>query len=256
VRLHGIIGSDPLGRGLTMAATAATLENAFTANGVKAVGLMINSPGGSPVQSSYIHDRIRSLAKENGVRVFTFAEDVAASGGYMLLISGDETFAHAHSIVGSIGVVAAGFGFDKMIEKIGVDRRVYTAGTQKAMLDPFQPERADDVEHLKKLQAEVHKGFVAMVKERRRAKLNGSDDALFNGAFWTGATAKELGLIDGLGDVRSVMRERYGEDVELKVFAPRSGLRLFGRSPPSVAIDPAALIASLEERAQWSRFGL
>ncbi|HAH11254.1 MAG TPA: S49 family peptidase [Alphaproteobacteria bacterium] len=258
VRLTGVIGTDQFGRGLSLGAMAETLERAFTAGKPKAVALLINSPGGSPVQSGLLHDRIRALSAQHRVKVFAFAEDVAASGGYMLMLAGDELFAHAHSIIGSIGVVSAGFGFDRMIEKIGVDRRVYTAGTSKAMLDPFQPERESDVAHLKALQAEVHDGFVAMVKGRRAGRLQHDDQTLFNGAFWTGATAKTMGLVDSIGDVRGIMRASFGEDVVLRVFAPRSGWRLFNREAPaaSALLAPQQWLAALEERQLWARYGL
>ena len=199
------------------------------------------------MQSALIHDRIRALAKEKGIKVLTFAEDVAASGGYMLALAGDEIYAHENSIVGSIGVVSAGFGFDKLIEKIGVERRVHTAGERKAMLDPFKPEDPRDAAHLEALQREVHESFKAMVRTRRDGKLKGDEKELFTGAFWTGAKAKELGLIDGLGDLRSICRAKFGDKVEFRVVTPRrswfsldalrqpragrTGLKRLGREP-------------------------
>lgn len=256
VKLNGVIGTESFGRGLNLAAVAGTLERAFTTGKPKAVAIAINSPGGSPVQSALIHDRIRALAEENKVKVFAFAEDVAASGGYMLMLAGDETFAHEFSVVGSIGVVSGAFGFDKLIEKIGVDRRVYTAGESKAMLDPFRPEKPEDVAKLKAMLAEVHEGFIARVKDRRSGKLKDTDDALFNGAIWSGPQAKENGLVDGLGDLRSVMRAKFGEDVELRVYAPRTGFRLFGRPSPSAVAAPDQWLNALENRGLWSRFGV
>jgi signal peptide peptidase SppA len=256
VKLSGTIGSESFGRGLNLAAVAGTLERAFTTGKPKAVALLINSPGGSPVQSALIHDRIRALAEENKVKVFTFAEDVAASGGYMLMLAGDEVFAHEFSVIGSIGVVSGNFGFDKLIEKIGVDRRVYTAGDSKAMLDPFRPEKPEDVAKLKALLSEVHSGFIARVKARRAGKLKDADEALFNGAIWSGPQAKANGLVDDLGDLRSVMRARFGGDVELKVYAPRAGFSLFRRSSPTAASAPDAWLNALENRGLWSRFGV
>ncbi|MFM9865751.1 MAG: S49 family peptidase, partial [Micropepsaceae bacterium] len=222
---------------------------------------VINSPGGSPVQAALIHDRIRALAKERGIKVMTFAEDVAASGGYMLALAGDEIYAHPNSIVGSIGVVSAGFGFEKLIEKIGVDRRVYHAGERKAMLDPFKPEDPKDVAHLESLQREVHESFKQMVRDRRANKLTADEKDLFSGAFWTGAKAKEMGLIDGLGDLRTICRQKFGDKVEFQVITPRRpwfSLDTFtSRSDHEPRADFATgMIAALEERALWSRFGL
>jgi signal peptide peptidase SppA len=256
VKLNGVIGTESFGRGLNLAAVAGTLERAFTTGKPKAVALTINSPGGSPVQSALIHDRIRALADENKVPVFAFAEDVAASGGYMLMLAGDELIAHEFSVIGSIGVVSGAFGFDKLIDKIGVDRRVYTAGTSKAMLDPFRPEKPEDVEKLKAILGAVHDGFIARVKSRRHGKLKDADEALFNGAIWSGPQAKENGLVDGLGDLRSAMRARFGGEIELRVYAPRTGFSLFRRTPPSAAAAPEAWLNALENKGMWSRFGL
>lgn len=256
VKMNGVIGSESFGRGLNLAAVAGTLERAFTTGKPKAVAIVINSPGGSPVQSALIHDRIRALAAENKVKVFAFAEDVAASGGYMLMLAGDELFAHEFSVIGSIGVVSGNFGFDKLIEKIGVDRRVYTAGESKAMLDPFRPERPEDVAKLKAMLSEVHAGFIARVKSRRQGKLKDTDAALFEGAIWSGPQAKANGLVDDLGDLRTVMRARFGADVELKLYAPRTGFSLFRRSSPGVAQSPDAWLNALENRGLWSRFGV
>jgi signal peptide peptidase SppA len=256
VKLNGVIGTESFGRGLNLAAVAGTLERAFTTGKPKAVAIVVNSPGGSPVQSALIHDRIRALAEENKVKVFAFAEDVAASGGYMLMLAGDEVFAHEFSVIGSIGVVSGNFGFDKLIEKIGVDRRVYTAGESKAMLDPFRPEKPDDVARLKEMLTEVHAGFIARVKARRAGKLKDTDAALFEGAIWSGPQAKAKGLIDDLGDLRGVMRARFGKDVELKLYAPKTGWSLFGRSSPSAAQAPDAWLNALENRGLWSRFGV
>jgi signal peptide peptidase SppA len=265
VRLYGAIGmgSFPGQAGLSLAGVAAQLETAFEVEDAKAVALLIKSPGGSPAQSHMMYQRIRALAAEHKRPVFAFIEDVGASGGYMLACAADEIFADPTSIVGSIGVVSAGFGFTGLIEKLGVERRVYTSGTSKAMLDAFTPERADDVARLKDLQADVHEVFIDLVKASRGGRLTGADADLFNGAFWTGRKALELGLVDGLGDVRAVMRQRFGDEVELKlVQAPsRGGLLRYlvpGLAAPASAslIDADQLMGALEARALWSRYGL
>ena len=214
VRLAGVIGfSTPLRPGLTLAGIARTLERAFAVRNAAAVALVINSPGGSPVQSHLIFRRIRELAKEHNRRVIAFVEDAAASGGYMLACAADEIIADPNSIVGSIGVVGGSFGFDKLIAKIGVERRLYTSGEHKAMLDPFLPEDPSDVERLKKLQREIHEDFIALVKSRRGDKLQRSGRDLFSGEYWTGRRALEFGLVDAIGDLRSSLRERFGDKV-------------------------------------------
>jgi len=256
VRLEGIIGGlGPLRRGLTLARLARGLERAFALDGVDTVALAINSPGGSPVQSALIHGRIRALATEHEVRVIAFVEDLAASGGYWLALAGDEIVADPASIVGSIGVVTAGFGFAEAIERLGIERRVHTAGERKAMLDPFRPETAADVAHLEALQADIHEGFKAIVRERRGTRLKGDDTELFSGAFWTGRRARELGLIDALGDLRAVMRARLGERVRFKVMGDERGWlrRRLGRGGDAWAGN---LIAAVEERLWWGRYGL
>lgn len=262
VRLSGAIGmGSGLRPSLTLASVAGSLEKAFSTPGAKEVALIVNSPGGSPVQSRLIHQRIRQLAKEKELGVAVFVEDVAASGGYMLACAGDEIVADPSSIVGSIGVVSAGFGFDRAIEKLGVDRRLYTSGENKAILDPFSPEKADDVERLKELQREVHEQFIALVKERRGATLSDHPD-LFTGAFWTGASALDLGLVDRLGDLRTTMRERWGDKVVLQAITPKTSLikRLTGRADGVGGGFGAGLaeeaIAAIETRALWSRYGL
>lgn len=262
MRLSGPIGAVmPLRTGLAMAGVAPMLERAFSMPGARAVALVINSPGGSAAQSHLIFRRIRAYAEEKNLPVFAFVEDAAASGGYMIACAADEIFADPTSIVGSIGVVSASFGFDRLIERIGVERRVHTAGTNKAMLDPFQPEKPEDVERLKDLQRRIHEVFVGLVRSRRGAKLDEANGDLFSGAFWVGAEALNLGLVDGLGDIRTVLRQRFGEKVRLRVIEPaRPSLlaRLLGRRSPgqSSLIDPAEVVGVLEERAAWSRLGL
>ncbi len=270
LRFTGPIGmATPLRPGLSLATAANAIEKAFKASKTPAVAISINSPGGSPVQSHLIYKRIRQLATETGKKVHVFCEDVAASGGYFLALAGDEIHADPSSVVGSIGVISAGFGLDKAIERLGVERRVYTAGLSKGSLDPFLPEKSEDVERLKALQRDVHDLFIGIVKERRSAKLNGPDAELFSGAFWSGPRAHELGLVDGLGDMRSRMRELYGETVRLQVIpmekrsllsrlgrsaAPSLPLGSIGQSLSSGLTDDA--ISALETRAMWSRFGL
>jgi signal peptide peptidase SppA len=263
VRLTGVIGfSTPLRPGLTLAGIARTLERAFATRNAPAVAVSINSPGGSPVQSHLIFRRIRELAKEKGRRVIAFVEDAAASGGYMIACAADEIIADPHSIVGSIGVVGSSFGFDKAMAKLGIDRRLYTSGEHKAMLDPFLPENADDVERLKKLQREIHDDFIGLVKSRRGGKLNGPENDLFSGEYWTGRRALELGLVDGIGELRGVLRERFGDKVVTPLVSAERGW--FGRRVPGVG-GPLGLlqgglaedlISALEARAMWARYGL
>src|SRR5216110_3534035 len=225
VRLSGVIGAvTPLRPGLTLAGIAKTLERAFATKHAKAVGLVINSPGGSPVQSRQIYLRIRQLAAEKKLPVLVFVEDVAASGGYMIACAGDEIFCDPSSILGSIGVVGGSFGFQEMIRKIGVERRLYTAGEHKATLDPFLPENPDDVARLKALQREIHAIFIALVNGSRGSRLKGADDVLFTGEYWAGETSVSLGLADAIGDLRSTVRARYGDKVLTPLIAPPSGM--------------------------------
>lgn len=264
VRLSGAIGmGSPLRPGMTLAGLGPVIERAFAVKGAAAVALVINSPGGSPVQSALIHNRIRTLAERNERKVFTFCEDVAASGGYYLALAGDEIHADVSSIVGSIGVVSAGFGFVEAIGKLGVERRVYTAGESKSRLDPFKPEKPEDVAHLRAIQEDVHDSFKTVVRNRRGARLKGDDKELFSGNFWSGRQALEIGLIDGLGDIDTIMRERFGDKVRLRPMGPSGGWlrRRFSAPPgmhgaeraPTLAED---ILATIETRALWSRFGL
>lgn len=269
VRLTGTIGfSTPLKPGLTLAGTARNLERAFGIKKAKAVALVINSPGGSPVQSHLIYRRIRQLSQEKKIPVLAFVEDVGASGGYMIACAADEIFCDASSIMGSIGVVGASFGLDKAIKKIGIERRVYTAGKRKVMLDPFLPESADDVRRLKAIQENIHEAFIALVKERRGGRLRGQESALFSGEYWDGKQAVELGLADGIDDLRGYLRRRYGEKVRTPLIAERGW---FGRRVPGVDMgQPGALadmdvigkglaesaLSAIEARAIWARYGL
>jgi signal peptide peptidase SppA len=265
VRLSGVIGAvTPLRPGMSLAGVARMLERAFAVKNAKAVALVINSPGGSPVQSRQIYLRIRQLAEEKKLPVLVFVEDVAASGGYMIACAGDEIFCDPSSILGSIGVVGGSFGFQELIKKLGIERRLYTAGTHKAMLDPFLPENPDDVARLKALQREIHDIFIALVKGSRGARLKGADDVLFTGEYWAGDTSVALGLADAIGDLRSTLRARYGEKVQTPLIAPASGMLsgLLGRRSPgaigaweNTANLPEEVISALESRAIWAKFG-
>jgi serine protease SohB len=265
VRLAGAIGiSTPLKPGLTMANVARSLERAFSMSNIKGVALAINSPGGAAVQSHLIFKRIRALADEKKVPVFAFVEDVAASGGYMIACAADEIICDNSSIVGSIGVIGGSFGFDKLIDKIGVERRLYTSGERKGMLDPFLPEKTDDVERLHAIQCDIHDSFIELVKSRRGIKLDSRETALFSGEYWAGRRGLELGLVDAIGDLRGVLRERFGDKVRAPLIADRG---FFGRRVPGVAVGGLVslwggpnlaedLITALETRALWARYGL
>jgi signal peptide peptidase SppA len=265
VRLVGAIGVGGLRPGLSLAGTAEALEKAFTLSKLPAVVILVNSPGGSPVQSNLIFGRIRSLAAEHKKKVYVFAEDVAASGGYFLSVAGDEIYADPSSIIGSIGVISASFGLDKAIKRFDVERRVYTAGTNKGALDPFQPEKPEDVALIKGIQKDIHDVFIGVVKERRAGKLKEPDSVLFSGAFWSAKQALEFGLIDGVTDPRTKMRELFGAKVQLRLVPlakPSLISRLRGApAGGSLGVDigaalPGAALETLEERALWARFGL
>tara|TARA_R110000868_G_scaffold11981_44_gene58230 strand:+ start:1364 stop:2230 length:867 start_codon:yes stop_codon:yes gene_type:complete len=262
IRLSGVIASGShLRPGLNLAAIAPALEKAFSYKDAPAVAIIVNSPGGSPVQSNLIFQRIRQLADEKEKTVLVFVEDVAASGGYFIAVAGDEIIADPSSVVGSIGVISASFGLNKAISKLGVDRRVYTSGKSKSTLDPFLPEKKEDVAHLKQLQEEIHETFIDVVKSRRADVLKEDDETLFNGLFWTGKTALSLGLIDGIGELRSTLKERYGEKTRLKLIDTKKGFgmrRLFGGSSQDNLARHLSdgVIGSLEDRAIWARFGL
>lgn len=279
IRMTGTIGmSTPLRPGLSLAGTAAGIEKAFEMSKIPAVAIIINSPGGSPVQSSLIFNRLRQLADEKKKKIYVFCEDVAASGGYYLAVAGDEIYADPSSIIGSIGVISGSFGFVDAIKKLGIERRVYTSGTNKSQLDPFQPEDPDDIARLKDIQRDIHNVFMDVVRTRRGARLTGDEADLFSGAFWSAQKAADLGLIDGIADVRTKMRELYGDDVSLRlVQLSRSGLlgrlRRFtvglGSASPGApgatggalpALTSASLgddlVSSAEARLMWSRYGL
>ncbi|SEP49331.1 S49 family peptidase [Amycolatopsis saalfeldensis] len=255
VKLHGVItpSPSPLARGSINLATVETaLTRAFGYDRLKAVALLINSPGGAPTQSGLVAERIRQLADEKNVPVLAFAEDVAASGGYWLACAADEIFAHRTSMVGSIGVISGGFGFTGLLERFGIERRLHTAGANKSRLDPFSPEKPEDVEWLKKMHGQLHELFVDWVKERRGARLDGAED-LFTGDVWLGQKALDLGLIDGLGSLRQIIGERY-PDAEISVAEPKKPLLArLGIGAPAAA---SALLDAVTTKAAWSRFGL
>ncbi|MGE3146104.1 MAG: S49 family peptidase [Pseudorhodoplanes sp.] len=258
IRLTGLIGlSTPLRPGITMSGVARQIDRAFDYKQARAVALSINSPGGSPVQSHLIFRRIRQRAAEKKLPVYAFVEDVGASGGYMLACAGDEIVCDVSSVVGSIGVVGATFGFDRAIAKLGIERRIYTAGEHKVSLDPFLPEDPDDVARLMAIQHDIHLGFIDLVKTSRGVRLKGPESALFSGEYWAGRKALEYGLVDGLGDLRSVLRQRFGDEVRLPVMAERGWLarRLSGtRQFPAGLGDE--ILSALEARALWARYGL
>jgi signal peptide peptidase SppA len=266
VRLSGVIGfSTPLRPGLTISSVARSLERAFAVRKASAVALAINSPGGSAVQSHLIHQRIRQLAEEHERPVIAFVEDVAASGGYMIACAADEIVCDSSSIVGSIGVVGGTFGFNRLIERLGIERRLYTAGERKVTLDPFLPEKPEDVERLNAIQRDIHEGFIALVKGRRGAALAGPESALFTGEYWTGRKALELGLVDQIGELRATLRRRYGDNVVTPLVSAERGL--FGRRVPGIdagGLAPAwsgvgfaeEVVSALEARALWARYGL
>lgn len=250
VRMSGVIAANARSPALSDATLAPLIEKAFRRGRPKAVALVINSPGGSPVQSSLIGARIRRLADEKKVPVFAFVEDVAASGGYWLAAAADEIWVDPSSIVGSIGVISAGFGLHDFIGRYGIERRVYTAGKSKSMLDPFRPEKDEDVARVKRLMEQIHDSFITHVKERRGAKLAESDD-LFTGEVWVGQGAVDVGLADGIGHVVPMMKDRFGDKVRFAVYGPKRSL--FGRLGVQMAEDA---LTTIDERSAYARFGL
>jgi signal peptide peptidase SppA len=259
LRLAGPIGGfGPWRGGLSLARLAPAIERAFRLPGLAAVALAVNSPGGAPAQSALIAGRIRDLAAEKKVPVLAFCEDVAASGGYWLACAADEIFCDPSSILGSIGVISAGFGFDELIQRIGVRRRLYTAGEKKSLLDPFRPESAEDEARLRAVQVEIHAEFIAWVKARRGPRLAADDATLFSGEFWTGRRAVALGLADGIGALRPTLRARFGEKVRLRL-VPTERRGWMARFSPLGGAAPdwaGEAIAAAEARALWSRYGV
>ena len=263
--LHGPIMAGKRGRhGINLENTEKLIAKAFSLPSLRAVALTINSPGGSPVQSALIMQRIRDLAVKKDVPVIAFTEDVAASGGYMIALAGDEIIAHPASLVGSIGVLYAGFGFQNAIKKLGIERRLYTAGKNKSFMDPFAPEKKADLERLKALQKDLHKYFVRLVKERRGKRLKGTQAKVFSGDVWTAEEAKKLGIIDGVGEMRSALKERFGEGVQiLRISPPRPPFAsLFGMGRRTTESTDISLFSAddvlfaIEARMMWNRWGL
>jgi signal peptide peptidase SppA len=260
LRFEGVIMPRSRRGGVSLASHAAAIEKAFRVSRLAAVAIVINSPGGSPVQSALLYRRIRQLADEKSVPVVAFAEDVAASGGYWLALAGDEIFSEETSLLGSIGVISAGFGFYQLIGRLGIERRLHTAGERKSLLDPFLPEDSFDVERLTRLQQDIHQSFKDHVRARRAGKIDDGDESLFTGDVLTGRMALDRGLVDGIGELRAVMRARYGDKVKLRpVTAERRRWPLLNR-PPFLGREPVSLIAELadwiEARLLWARFGL
>lgn len=260
LRFEGVIMSRPRRGGVSLASHATAIERAFRAANLVAVAIVVNSPGGSAVQSALLFRRIRELADEKRIPVISFAEDVAASGGYWLALAGDEIFSEETSILGSIGVISASFGFSQLIGRLGVERRLHTAGERKSLLDPFLPENPSDVERLTALQQDIHRAFKEHVQRRRAGKIDAADETLFSGDVLTGRMALDRGLVDGIGELRTVMRARYGDKVKLRPFAAERRRWPLWRRLPLTAREPVCVIADLAEwieaRLLWARFGL
>ena len=257
VRLTGVIGSaGKFKQGMDLAGQQEILTKAFSFKKIKYVAISINSPGGSPVQSHLIYSYIRQLAKKYKVKVLIFAEDVAASGGYLISCAGDEIYANSSSIIGSIGVISASFGFKDLIKKIGIDRRVYTAGKNKSTLDPFVEEKEEDIKRLKNIQLELHADFINVVEKSRGKKLKDVEkNNIFTGEFWTGSSALKLGLIDGIGNADQVLKEKFGEKVIIKNFEKQKGF--IARKLSSSFINPVDRLTDIiEEKSMWQKFGL
>jgi len=260
LRFEGVIMPRSRRGGISLASHAAAIEKAFRASRLAAVAIVVNSPGGSPVQSALLYRRIRQLAEEKGVPVIAFAEDVAASGGYWLALAGDEIFSEETSLLGSIGVISAGFGFYQLIGRLGIERRLHTAGERKSLLDPFLPEDASDVERLRALQHDIHRSFKEHVRARRAGKIDGDDESLFAGDVLTGRMAVDRGLVDGIGEVRAVMRARYGDKVRLRPVPAERRRWPFLSHLPFVRREAGSVVAEfadwVEARLLWARFGL
>ena len=255
LKLSGVIGNaGKFKQGIDFAGQEEIIKKAFSLKKAKCVAISINSPGGSPVQSHLIYSFIRQQAKKNNKQVIVFAEDVAASGGYLIACAGDEIYANSSSIIGSIGVIYSSFGFTELIKKIGVERRVHTAGKNKSTLDPFLEEKNEDIERLKKIQLDLHSDFISVVEKSRSLKLKKSEVELFSGEFWSGSKAKDLGLIDNIGDANQILREKYGEDVVIKKFEKSKSWLSKKLSSSNDHVDQLANI--LDEKSVWQRYGL
>ena len=255
IKLSGVIGNvGKFKQGIDFSGQEEIISKAFSLKKAPCVAISINSPGGSPVQSHLIYNFIRQKAKKNKKKVIVFAEDVAASGGYLIACAGDEIYANSSSIIGSIGVIYSSFGFTELIKKIGVERRVHTAGKNKSTLDPFLDEKKEDIDRLKNIQLDLHKDFIEVVEKSRGPKLKKSEVELFSGEFWSGRKAKSLGLIDEIGDAHQVLREKFGEDVVIKKFEKSKGWLSKKLSSSNDQVDQLANI--LDEKSVWQRYGL
>jgi signal peptide peptidase SppA len=257
IRLCGVIGNvGKFKQGIDFSSQQEIIKKAFSVEKIEAVAISINSPGGSPVQSHLIYSYVRKMAKEKNVKVLIFAEDVAASGGYLIACAGDEIYANSSSIIGSIGVIYSSFGLQELIKKAGIQRRIYTAGKNKSTLDPFVDEKKEDIERLKKIQLDLHADFIKVVEESRSSKLKKEENAdLFTGEFWSGSKSKELGLIDDLGNADEILKEKFGEDVVIKKFEKPKGWlnkKISGSSENQIE----TLVQLLEERSIWQKYGL
>jgi signal peptide peptidase SppA len=257
IRLSGVIGNvGKFKQGIDFSSQQEIIKKAFSVEKIEAVAISINSPGGSPVQSHLIYSYVRKMAKEKNVKVLVFAEDVAASGGYLIACAGDEIYANSSSIIGSIGVIYSSFGLQELIKKAGIQRRIYTAGKNKSTLDPFVDEKKEDIERLKKIQLDLHADFIRVVEESRSSKLKKEENTdLFTGEFWSGSKSKELGLIDDLGNADEILKEKFGEDVVIKKFEKPKGWlskKISGSSENQIE----TLVQLLEERSIWQKYGL
>ena len=255
IKLSGVIGNvGKFKQGIDFSGQEEIILKAFSVKKAPCVAITINSPGGSPVQSHLIYNFIRQLAEKNKKKVIVFAEDVAASGGYLIACAGDEIYANSSSIIGSIGVIYSSFGFTELIKKIGVERRVHTAGKNKSTLDPFLDEKKEDIERLKNIQLDLHKDFIDVVEKSRGSKLKKSEVELFTGEFWSGSKAKNLGLVDQIGDANQVLKDKYGEDIIIKRFEKSKSWISKKLSSSSDHVDQLSNI--LEEKSIWQRYGL
>ena len=255
LKLSGVIGNvGKFKQGIDFSGQEEIISKAFSVKKAPCVAITINSPGGSPVQSHLIYSHIKQNAKKNKKKVIVFAEDVAASGGYLIACAGDEIYANSSSIIGSIGVIYSSFGFTELIKKIGVERRVHTAGKNKSTLDPFLDEKKEDIERLKNIQLDLHKDFIDVVEKSRSSKLKKSEVELFSGEFWSGKKAKELGLIDEIGNANQVLKNKFGEDVIIKKFEKSKSWLTRKLSSSNDSIDQLANI--LEEKSVWQKYGL
>ena len=255
IKLSGVIGNvGKFKQGIDFSGQENIIHKAFSVKKSPCIAITVNSPGGSPVQSHLIYNFIRHLAKKNKKKVIVFAEDVAASGGYLIACAGDEIYSNSSSIIGSIGVIYSSFGFTEFIKKIGVERRIHTAGKNKSTLDPFLNEKKEDIERLKNIQLDLHKDFIDVVENSRGHKIKKTEEEIFSGEFWSGRRAKELGLVDGIGDANQILKEKYGEDVIIKRFEKSKGWLSKKLSSSNDHLDQ--LVNILDEKSIWQKYGL